>query len=107
MTRQLLTFGVTSFYAYNILQNVVTGKHQRELSLRNYAECLRILFLLQFRGGFAGWWSVPEEQHGDQDEGTGNGIPDKVHPMDVLTAAEPGVFVLAIHITNHPRQNHQ
>ena len=24
-----LTFGVTSFYAYDILQNVVTGKHQR------------------------------------------------------------------------------
>ena len=37
-----LTFGVTSFYAYNILQNVVTGKHQRELSLRNYAECRRL-----------------------------------------------------------------
>ena len=29
VTRQLLTFGVTSFYAYNILQNVVTGKLQR------------------------------------------------------------------------------
>ena len=43
MTRQLLTFGVTSFYAYNILQNVVTGKHQRELSLRNYAECRRLM----------------------------------------------------------------
>ena len=24
-----LTFGVTSFYVYNILQNVVTGKLQR------------------------------------------------------------------------------
>ena len=37
-----LTFGVTSFYAYNILQNVVTGKLQREISLRNYAECRRL-----------------------------------------------------------------
>ena len=57
--------------------------------------------------------STPEEQHADQDKCRGNGIPDKVHPMDALTATEPLVFVidiktiLAIHITNHPRQNHQ
>ena len=51
--------------------------------------------------------SVPEEQHANQDKCRENRIPDKVHPMDALTAAEPGVFVLAIHITNHPRQNHQ
>ena len=54
--------------------------------------------------------SVPEEQHSDQDEDGGNDIPDKVHPMDALTATEPGVFVLdiktilALHITNQPRQ---
>ena len=55
--------------------------------------------------------SVPEEQHADQDERGGNGIPDKVHPMDALTATKPGVFVLDIktipalsHLTNQPRQ---
>ena len=55
--------------------------------------------------------SVPEEQHTDQDEGGGNNIPDKVHPMDALTATEPGVFVIDIktilahfHLTNQPRQ---
>ena len=54
--------------------------------------------------------STPEEQHADQDEGRGNSIPDKVHPMDALTTAKPGVFVLdiktipALHITNQPRQ---
>ena len=40
--------------------------------------------------------STPEEQHGDQDESGGNGIPDKVHPMDALTATKPVVFVLDI-----------
>ena len=55
--------------------------------------------------------SVPEEQHTDQDEGGGNDIPDKVRPMDALTATKPGVFVLDIktipthyHLTNQPRQ---
>ena len=54
--------------------------------------------------------SVPEDNHADQDEGGGNNIPDKVYPMDALTATKPGVFVLAIktipalHITNQPRQ---
>ena len=54
--------------------------------------------------------STPEEQHADQDEGGENNIPDKVHPMDALTATEPGVFVignktiLALHITNQPQQ---
>ena len=50
---------------------------------------------------------MPENNHADQDEGTGNGIPDKVYPMDALTATKPGVFVLAIktipapfHLTN-------
>ena len=53
--------------------------------------------------------SVPEEQHADQDEGGGNRIPDKVHPMDALTATKPGVFILDIktipalsHLTNQP-----
>ena len=55
--------------------------------------------------------STPEEQHADQDEGRGNRIPDKVHPMYALTATKPGVFVLDIktnpalyHLTNQPRQ---
>ena len=55
--------------------------------------------------------SVPEEQHADQDEDGGNGIPDKVHPMDALTATVAQVFVIDIktipaifHITNKPRQ---
>ena len=54
--------------------------------------------------------SVPEEQHADQDKCRGNDIPDKVHPMDALTATKTGVFVLdiktipALHITNQPRQ---
>ena len=54
---------------------------------------------------------VPEEQHADQDERGGNDIPDKVHPVDALTATKPGVFVLDIktipalsHLTNQPRQ---
>ena len=53
---------------------------------------------------------MPEDQHADQDEDAGNGIPDKVHPMDALTATEPVVFILdiktilALHITNQPRQ---
>ena len=40
--------------------------------------------------------SVPEDNHADQDEGGGNNIPDKVYPMDALTATEPLVFVLDI-----------
>ena len=55
--------------------------------------------------------SVPEEQHADQDEGRGNGIPDKVHPMDALTAMKPVVLVIVIktipalfHLTKQPRQ---
>ena len=55
--------------------------------------------------------SVPEEQHSDQDKCRENGIPDKVHPMDALTATKLGVFVLDIktipallHLTNQPRQ---
>ena len=53
--------------------------------------------------------SVPEEQHADQDEDGGNDIPDKVHPMDALTATKAGVFVIdiktipALHITNQPQ----
>ena len=55
--------------------------------------------------------SVPEEQHADQDEDGGNDIPDKVHPMDALTATKSAVFVIDIkttpalfHLTNQPRQ---
>ena len=55
--------------------------------------------------------SAPEKQHDDQDEGGGNGIPDKVHPMDALAATKPLVFVNAIkttpahyHLANQPRQ---
>ena len=55
--------------------------------------------------------SVPEEQHADQDKCRGNGIPDKVHPMDALTATKARVLVLDIktipahyHLTNQPRQ---
>ena len=55
--------------------------------------------------------SVPEEKHANQDERVGNCIPDKVHPMDALTATIPGVFVINIktipallHLTNQPRQ---
>ena len=54
--------------------------------------------------------STPEEQHADQDEDGGNDIPDKVHPMDALTATKASVFVIdiktipALHITNQPRQ---
>ena len=54
---------------------------------------------------------VPEEKHADQDERRGNDIPDKVHPMDALTATKPVVFVIDIktipallHLTNQPRQ---
>ena len=54
--------------------------------------------------------STPEEQHADQDEGGENNIPDKVHPMDALTATKPGVFVIDIktipallHLTTQPR----
>ena len=56
--------------------------------------------------------SVPEEKHANQDERVGNCIPDKVHPMDALTATKAGVFVIDIktipapfHLTNQPRQN--
>ena len=56
--------------------------------------------------------SVPEDNHADLDEGGGNNIPDKVHPMDALTATKPGVFILDIktipaltHLTNQPRQS--
>ena len=55
---------------------------------------------------------MPEEQRADQDKCRGNGIPDKVHPMDALAATKPGVFVLDIktipalfHLTNQPRQS--
>ena len=55
--------------------------------------------------------SVPEEKHANQNERGGNGIPDKVHPMDALTATEPVVFVIDIktipalfHLNNQPRQ---
>ena len=55
--------------------------------------------------------SVPEEQHADQDKGAKNRIPDKVHPMDALTATKAIVFVIGIktipalfHLNNHLRQ---
>ena len=55
--------------------------------------------------------SAPKEQHSDQNKCRGNDIPDKVHPMDALTATKPCVFVIDIktfpalfHITNQPRQ---
>ena len=57
--------------------------------------------------------STPEEKHANQNERGENRIPDKVHPMDALTATKAVVFVLDIktipalfHLTNHPRQNH-
>ena len=40
--------------------------------------------------------STPEEKHANQNERGENDIPDKVHPMDALTATKPGVFVIAI-----------
>ena len=55
--------------------------------------------------------SVPEEKHADQNECRGNGISDKVHPMDALAATKAAAFVIAIktipalyHLTNRPRQ---
>ena len=55
--------------------------------------------------------SVPEEQYADQDKCRENDIPDKVHPMDALTATKAGVFILDIktipsifHLVNQPRQ---
>ena len=55
--------------------------------------------------------SAPKEQHSDQNKCRENHIPDKVHPMDALTATKPGVFVIAIktipalfHLVNQPRQ---
>ena len=54
---------------------------------------------------------MPKEQHADQDKCRGNDIPDKVDPMDALTATEARVFVIDIktipapfHLTNQPRQ---
>ena len=51
--------------------------------------------------------STPEDNHANQNYRGGNDIPDKVHPMDALTATESGVFVIAIktipapyHLTN-------
>ena len=51
--------------------------------------------------------SVPEEKHANQNECRGNDIPDKVHPMDALTATKAGVFVIGnktipalTHLTN-------
>ena len=44
--------------------------------------------------------SVPEEQHADQDKCRENHIPDKVHPMDALTATIIMSFVLS---GNRPR----
>ena len=38
--------------------------------------------------------SVPEDNHADQDERGGNDIPDKVHPMEALTATVAQIFVL-------------
>ena len=52
---------------------------------------------------------MPEDQHSDQDKCRGNDIPDKVHPMDTLTATKAVVFVIdiktipALHITNQPQ----
>ena len=55
--------------------------------------------------------SVPEEKHANQNERGGNDIPDKVDPMDALTATKAGVFVIDIktipalsHLANQPRQ---
>ena len=55
--------------------------------------------------------STPEEQHADQDEDGENRIPDKVHPMDALTATKARVLILDIktipvlfHLTHQPRQ---
>ena len=54
--------------------------------------------------------SAPEDQHSDQDKCHGNGISDKVHPMDALTATKAAVFVIdiktipALHVTHQPRQ---
>ena len=66
-----------------------------------------------YRAAYSPRWarSVPEEQHTDQDKCRGNGIPDKVHPMDALTTTEARVLILDIktipalsHLTNQPRQ---
>ena len=55
--------------------------------------------------------ATPEEQHANQNYRGGNCIPDKVHPMDALTATKPGVFVIDIktipvifHLANQPQQ---
>ena len=55
--------------------------------------------------------SVPEEQHGDQDTGRGNGITDKMRTVNALTATVAQVFVNDIktipalfHLTYQPRQ---
>ena len=54
---------------------------------------------------------TPEDNHANQNYRRGNDIPDKVHPMDALTATKPVVFVLDIktipalfHLTNQLRQ---
>ena len=53
--------------------------------------------------------STPEDNHANQDERGGNDIPDKVHPMDALTATKAAIFVIVIktipalpHLTNQP-----
>ena len=38
--------------------------------------------------------SVPEELHAYQNKCRGNGISDKVHPMDTLTATVAQIFVI-------------
>ena len=54
--------------------------------------------------------SVPEDNHANQDERGENCIPDKVDPMDALTATVAQVFVIDIktipvhfHLTKQPR----
>ena len=52
--------------------------------------------------------STPEEQHADQDKCRENHIPDKVHPMDALTATALVVFVVEIKLVLfHPRLLHR
>ena len=40
--------------------------------------------------------STPEEKHANQNYRGGNGIPNKVHPMDALTATKAALFVIKI-----------
>ena len=52
--------------------------------------------------------STPEDNHANQDERGGNGMPDKVHPMDALTATVLVVFVVEIKLVLfHPRLLHR